>query len=158
MRVMRILTYTSIVMLVISVVLCGTTFARWVSSYEAIAEFDVKFTKLCSADSTNEFDIKLEFFNDSDTTAVLEGVGVLLDWENRLIASTSWNPGYFVIEPGEQRVVTIEGDTTLPQNAYSMSEECITEDDNWSVRLELYLSHPIRRDSFTLRRLRELGN
>ncbi len=137
--------------------LTGTTFARWMLSHQAVRGFEVSFAELCPGPDPTSFDVRIRFDNDSETETDVRNIALLLDFEGDLIASTTHRPEDGLIQPGDTIDVTVSLSSGFPAHRLPDVEECIEEDDAWSVRIETYLRHPIRDDTFTVRRVRVLG-
>lgn|GEM_PF-6753242 len=137
--------------------LTGATFARWMLSHQAVRGFEASFVQLCPGADPTDFKVQLRFENASETETDVRNISLLLDLESSLIASTTHRPEDGRIPPGESLEVTVPLSSNFPEYRLPSMDQCIEADADWSVRMEVYLRHPIRDDTFTLRRIRTLG-
>lgn len=147
----RVMTSVFVTICLVCVVLTGVTLARWHESYRSLTGFRIRLAAVCEADSPTDFDIHLILTNDGEVEVRITRLSVLLDWENRLVASLPIHPDDLIVRPGEEVPFSAVLTSSLPEGRRPSVEGCVTEGP-WSVRLEMVLEHPTRTGQFILRR------
>ena len=148
---LRALVSVCITICMVCLVLTGVTLARWHESYRSLTGFRIELAAVCETEESGQFDVRLLMTNDGEIDVRITRLSVLLDWENRLVASLPIHPDDLVVKTGEQLPFSAVLTSSLPADRRPALQGCVTEGP-WSVRLEMVLQHPTRAGQFILRR------
>ncbi len=153
----RALMFVCLTICLVCLVLTGVTVARWHESYRSLTAFRIELVAVCETEDPTGFDVHLLIINDGEVDVTVARLSLLLDWENRLIASAPIHPDDLVVRSGEEQPFSTVLTSSLPADRRPTVQGCVTEGP-WSVRMEMVLEHPTRAGRFVLRRVSALDD
>lgn len=144
---------------ILALALTAWTFQQFLNSYRTLQLFDVELTSVTpEPEGPGNYSAILRFTNQGPVPTSVDWCHVLLQWDKRLIAVNTVEPGDLTVQASGEKHLTMDFVSNLGVEDLPVLSGGTPGDGkgHWTVKIYMRLSHPERRRSFRIDMEREL--